>query len=324
MPQTLSEHCEMVARAILSGRVIPFFGAGVNLYGRPEGVDWTKGCNFLPRASELAEHLAETIIYPWADKQNLLRVSEYIALTLGSGSLYDELREIFDRDYPLTPLHLFFAGLPALMRERGSSGDHQLIVTTNYDDVMERAFVQAGEPFDQVAYVADDGQQRGKFWHSLHGGGTRLIKRPNKYRSLSLDKRSVILKLHGTVDRKSSEQDGQNSFVITEDHYIDYLTRADASELSKFVPVTLAAKLRRSHLLFLGYSLSDWNLRVILQRIWGNQELSWNSWAIMSESKPFDDLFWQKHNVEIRNVPLEDYINELGKHIGALADKDGR
>jgi hypothetical protein len=88
----------------------------------------------------------------------------------------------------------------------------------------------------------------------------------------------VILRLHGAVDRVGSEWD---SFVITEDHYIDYLTRADISNL---LPVTLAARLRRSHYLFLGYRLRDWNLRVILHRIWGQQRLTYKSWAIQQDS----------------------------------------
>ena len=37
----------------------------------------------------------------------------------------------------------------------------------------------------------------------------------------------MILKIHGAVDRTDSDRD---SYVITEDHYIDYLTRTDISE----------------------------------------------------------------------------------------------
>ena len=36
-------------------------------------------------------------------------------------------------------------------------------------------------------------------------------------------------------------------------------------------------------LLFLGYSLSDWNLRVILNRIWGARKLVGKSWAVQRE-----------------------------------------
>src|SRR5205085_3034638 len=91
----------------------------------------------------------------------------------------------------------------------------------------------------------------------------RLIHRPNKYGDLPTTERAVILKIHGAVDRTNSDED---SFVITEDDYLDYLTRADISSL---LPVSLAARLRKSHYLFLGYRLRDWNLPVILHRLWG-------------------------------------------------------
>ena len=67
--------------------------------------------------------------------------------------------------------------------------------------------------------------------------------------------------------------------MITEDNYIDYLTRTDVSTL---MPVTLGAKLRHSHFLFLGYSMRDWNLRVMPHRIWAEQSRSYKSWAISS------------------------------------------
>ena len=86
--------------------------------------------------------------------------------------------------------------------------------------MLERAFRAAGEPFDLASYVAE-GDQRGKFLHWMSDGNTALIEKPNEYRDLALDQRSVILKIHGAIDRGNPERD---SYVITEDHYIDYLT----------------------------------------------------------------------------------------------------
>ena len=65
--------------------------------------------------------------------------------------------------------------------------------------------------------------------------------------------------------------------MVTEDDYIDYLAQ---TELAAVVPVSLAAKLRRSHFLFLGYTMADWNLRVVLDRLWGDEPLSYHSWAV--------------------------------------------
>jgi hypothetical protein len=115
----------------------------------------------------------------------------------------------------------------------------------------------------------------------------------------------VILKIHGAVDRDAPERD---SFVITEDHYINFLTRTDISNL---IPVTLAAKLRKSHFLFLGYSLRDWNLRIILHRIWGEQKLVYKSWVIQASEQEIDQRMWMQRDVEILNAPLENYLAEL-------------
>ncbi|HEX8091139.1 MAG TPA: SIR2 family protein, partial [Blastocatellia bacterium] len=221
MPDTLDEHYGRVVTALMEGRVIPFFGAGVNLCGRRPGEPWRHGCEFLPSGIELAKHLAARFRYPWDDRHDLVRVSQYAAIMEGLGPLYLELRRLFNADYAPTPLHRFFAALPATLREKGLSPGHQFVLTTNYDDLMERAFDEAGESYDLVAYVAEDKQQRGRFLHRPPGGEAIPITRPNKYINLSLSQRSVILKIHGAIDRKNAEQD---SFVITEDNYIEYLT----------------------------------------------------------------------------------------------------
>ena len=38
---------------------------------------------------------------------------------LGAGPLYDELRDVFNVDYPPTPIHRFLAELPDELRRRG-------------------------------------------------------------------------------------------------------------------------------------------------------------------------------------------------------------
>jgi hypothetical protein len=317
MPNSLDAHYKMVVKAITDGRVVPFLGAGVNLCGRPKGLTWSRRqSEYLPSGGELAEHLAEEFYYPEDKTQDLVRISQYITVMQGSGPLYLALHDLFDGDYPPTSLHQFLATLPDALHEKGYPPRYQLIVTTNYDDLMERAFQAVGEPFDMVSYVAE-GEHRGKFLHWPPGGEPRLIERPNEYRGLSLDQRPVILKIHGAVDRLTTEWD---SFVITEDHYIDYLTRTDISNL---MPVTLVAKLKRSHFLFLGYSLRDWNLRVILHRIWGEQKLSWKSWAIQLHPDPIEEEFWSNRGVDILNVRLEEYVTALSERMQALPRAGG-
>jgi hypothetical protein len=323
MPDAAEAHYNILIKAITDGRVVPFFGAGVNLCGRPKDIAWQSGQHaYLPSGGELAGYLATNFGYPSRDVEDLLRVSQYVSVMIGSGALYDGLRSLFDADYPPTGLHRFFANLPAMLRDKGyphtadSLRRQFIIVTTNYDDLMERAFQEASEAFHILSYIAE-GDHRGKFLHTTPDGETHLIDKPNEYSDLLPDQKPVILKIHGAVDRTTPERD---SFVITEDHYIDYLTRTDISSL---LPVPLPAKLQKSHFLFLGYSLRDWNLRVILHRIWGQRQLTYKSWAIQLDPQPIEQEFWRKRDVDILNMPLEDYITALTKRVQALPRTGG-
>ena len=243
MAEPTETHYRILAKAIAEGRVVPLLGAGVNLCGRPSGAGWQQG-RYLPSGRELAAYLAATFEFPPDEIKDLLRVSQYITVMMGSGPLYDELHELFDADYQPTKVHTLLAGVPAFLRRQGLVR-YQLILTTNYDDALERAFGVAGEEFDLVSYIAD-GQHRGKFLHVPPDGAARVIERPNEYRDLSLSKRTVILKIHGAVDRDDELAD---SYVITEDHYIDYVARTNVYNL---IPAALMAKMSSSHFLFLG------------------------------------------------------------------------
>src|SRR5262249_7323731 len=156
----------------------------------------------------------------------------------------------------------FLASYRHLAREKGYSPLPPLIVTTNYDDALERALGEQDEDFDVIAYVANrDGQSTSqRFIHIPPGGEPILLERPRGYLEADPDRRTVILKIHGTL--VGGDRD-LTSFVIAEEEYVDYLTvnTWDA------IPAPLVARLSRSHLLFLGYSMRDWNLLVVLRRL---------------------------------------------------------
>ncbi len=277
-----------VVETMLAGRLVPVLGADV---------------------AELTLQLAERFEYP-TNGSALPQVAQYIAVMKGSGPLYDELHALLDPDLPPTVLHRFFAALPPLLRERGAP--HQLIVTTSYDLALERAFLDAGEEFDVVSYLAA-GRNRGKFCHVAPDGTGTLIEVPNTYATeLSLDRRTIILKLHGQVGRSAEDREWE-SFVVTEDDYIEYLAQ---SEVASVVPVALGARLRRSHFLFLGYTMADWNLRLLLHRLWGDQPLSYRSWAVQPEPMPLEREFWRRRDVDVLEIPLERYVTGLARQAG--------
>jgi hypothetical protein len=316
LAEPLELHLKTVARALRDGRVIPFLGAGVNLAGRPAGNGWTLGNHeYLPDGRELASYLATEFNYPTDEAQELVRVSQYATVMRGQGPLYLQLRQVFDADYPPGPLHGLLARLPRLWREKGYPARYALVMTTNYDDLLERAFDKEGEPYDVVTYVAE-GRERGRFVHRAPDGTSKPIKQPNRY-PLDIAERTVILKLHGAVNRSDPDAD---SYVISEDHYIDYLSNAS---LANLVPAHLNAHMQRSHFLFLGYSMRDWNLRVILRRIWGEQILDFRSWSIQVHPDHLEQEFWPKRNVDIYDADLEEYVRLLELEIAEIPEAPG-
>jgi hypothetical protein len=284
------DHFADVARTILEGRVIPVLGTDV---------------------AELTRALAQRFGYPPdGERVTLASVAQYVAVMKGSGPLYDGLHELLDADLAPTALHTFLASLPPLLRERGLTP--QVVVTTSYDTALEKAFEEAGEAVEVVTYLAT-GRHRGRFCHIAPDGTGRLIEEPNTYATeLGLDRNTVILKLHGQVDRTLARE--WESFVVTEDDYIEYLAH---TEIAAAVPVSLAARLRRSHFLFLGYTMADWNLRVILHRLWGDQPLSYRSWAVQPAPKPLEREFWHRRDVDVLELPFEEYAGILGGHLAA-------
>ncbi|HET6762673.1 MAG TPA: SIR2 family protein [Longimicrobiaceae bacterium] len=296
--------------ALAEGRVVPFLGAGVGLSDRPEGSSYAFGKQ-LPSGWELSEYLADRVRLPASERKrelDLARVSQYGAVMLGADRLYGWLREMFDADYPPTTVHGVLAALPGELRTRGAVRPTQLIVTTNYDDGLERAFAAAGEPLDVLWYVAE-GKHRGKFYHAAPGAKPRLITRPSTYTEVDPARRSVLLKMHGAVDRTEPQRD---SYVITEDHYIEYLARGAAQDI---FPVHVAARFVDSHLLFMGYSLRDWNLRVLLYHVWADQERSLVSWAVQKDPDEFDQEYWRTRGIKILPLALADYVGGLREHL---------
>ena len=305
------DHYDDVVRALLDGRLIVVLGFGVNLGDRPDDAPWSPlDARVPPTAADAADFLARRFDCPSEWAHDLAQVSQYVALTKGVGPLYDELHDVFDHDYPPGAIHLLAARLPAAARAAGAP--YPLLVTTHYDQTLERALHEAGEEFDVVSYVAV-GRDRGKFMHFHPSGEATLIEVPNAYAALTLEERPVILKLHGQVDRRP--QRDHESFVVSEDDYIGYLAQA---EIANVVPVTLAAKLRRSHFLFLGYALDEWHLRVFLHRVWGDQQAAYRSWAIQPNPGAMTRQYWRHRNVDIFDLPLPEYATHVATRLGAI------
>ncbi len=254
---------------------------------------WQSGItDYLPTAGELAHYLAGRTYFPDSDTTNLTKVAQYYD-AVGSRLLLDEeLRAIFNNDYALTTLHNYLAEVPAPL----------LIVTTNYDDCIERAFDSKHHEYDLVIHTLEE---ESVLWWQY--GTPEPVKILPKNCVLDLSVRTVIYKMHGTVDRHNEEQD---QYLITEDDTVDFLTRMIRNTA---IPAGFAEPFSDRSFLFLGYSLNDWNLRVIWNRI--DRDWRWSksppSWAIRYQVTPLEQHFWLKRGIQTYDLTIDDFMNNL-------------
>ena len=181
-----------------------------------------------------------------------------------------------------------------------------MILTTNYDDALERAFENAGEPYDLITYIASSPKEHRRPLHALGSGQAAPGHREReRLPPRAPEKRTVIVKLHGAVQRPPSEDE---NYVITEDHYIDYLTHTDITILLPSVVTDRAAqqqlplpRVRHEGLEPPGDPATDL----------GRADETLGSWAIQKDVDPIERAFWEKRSVEILELDLEEYIERL-------------
>jgi hypothetical protein len=205
----------------------PFLGAGA-CYG------------YIPLSEKLAAQWATDIDYPFEDKKSLVQVSQYQAIR--SGDNVDTKRELLRRLEPEKrpnytahdePLGIL-ASLPI-----------PLFITTNYDSLLFEALeAHQKQPKREICQWNPDIRGKSIFDTDY----VPSIAQP------------LVYHLHGYKDRAES-------IVATEDDYIDFLVElSEGSSELHLLPQVIQSSLKKS-LMFIGYSLKDLNLRVLLRGV---------------------------------------------------------
>jgi len=190
----------------------------------------------LPLGGEIAREWAERFHYPMADNADLVRVSQFLAVQ-------------YDLTFP-KELVLERLGNGSPPNFRAADEPHGVLadlplpiyLTTNYDDFMVKALTSRWR----------DPKREFCRWNELiREQPTLFDKEPNYEPTVA---RPLVYHLHGHSD--------PNSVVLTED---DYLTFLAAMQDPKLLPDAVHKAIASSSLLFIGYRMADWNIRVLLQ-----------------------------------------------------------
>jgi SIR2-like domain len=225
-----------VVQAVLSGKCTLFLGAGVHA-GPPDDGPYA-GCYPEALQPPIGSGLAKALAtgsklqerYPESADWDLARVAQEHELFLKRPALEKNVRAAVDTGKEPSPVLRALAEL-----------DFPIVVTTNYDHLFERALHAAGK--EPEIRVYQRGQQVQHF-ATMTPEGTDS---------------PWLFKIHGDANMPGS-------MVLTDEDYIDFLM-AMSGYGKRPVPDPLGYTLVRNPTLFLGYSLLDYNLRLLFRTI---------------------------------------------------------
>lgn len=160
-----------------------------------------------------------------------------------------------------------------------------LIYTTNYDRIIERAFALRGAAFHTIASLDD-------------------------IASAPADASTQIVKLHGTFDDDAS-------LVLTETSYFDRL------EFESPIDIKMRADILGKTLLFIGYSLSDINIRYMLYKLdklrrQMRREGAPNAFLTTFGSNEIQSTLLAKWNIRVVNLDPAQSTDSLADFLEAL------
>jgi hypothetical protein len=222
---------EVLVDRIRQKACTPFLGAGA-------------AAGSLPLGRDVAQEWAGRYSYPLGDATNLIQVAQFVAVK-------------FDR---VKPKEMFLkqikgAAPPDLenpLETHRAIAELRLPVylTTNYDSFLTQALKHL-EKIPEREFFR---------WSPLLKELTRdspsIFEREPGYQPHPA--RPLVFHLHGSDQLV-------DSLVLTEDDYIDFLVNMAQEEFE--LPPVVARALTGSSLLFVGYSIADWNFRVLLNSL---------------------------------------------------------
>lgn len=306
--------------ALLDGRLAPFLGWDVSLFGRPLQDGWAPGL-YPPVAAEVANDLAQRLGEPVGVRPSLPEMSQYTTLLGGKSSLYDRLVKLLTGDYSPTMLHRLLAELPARLRAKGYPVDparRLIIFSTAFDQLLEQAFGEAEQPFHLFAYRHQFFEGRelrpARFIHITPAGETVVVEgpdySPSTYSGHDGDHLPVIVKLCGRGVTPTPE-----SVIVTEDHYLEYLP---AQEIGALLPMTLLNQILNRSFLFFGFSVQPWYLRLLWKRMsFQNRRLHDRSWAIIPKLTRLEEEFWRDQEI----APIQAYPEGVVAYVNTWLDQ---
>lgn len=279
-----------------------FLGAGASLQ--------RKGPT-LPSGSELGKALAKKCELEWHEYVPLSTTAFYYESFFARPGLERFLREQIDKP-EIAPSDAVegIVDLAGILEERRRS---VFIITTNYDQSLERAYKKRfGRDMKVIVYRGRTDPNEKDV--NLHTGLDSHPDRPEHWRPTGPV--TYLYKMHGCISDPST-------LVITEEDYINFLSNALSSDPLKRLLHEARGQIGMRTVLFVGYSLMDWNFRVIFKAT-AEKNTSKDSYAVQffQPKRKIDEErwdttreFWSNKKVKIINSDATQFLHAVVEEI---------
>jgi hypothetical protein len=248
-----------IAEVVKKQQCVLFLGSAIHVPSSNPKYDYPK-TKCPPIGNQLSELLATKCTYPDQDRWNLQRVSSYYEWLSGFRSqLVTEVRgaihmeigsETADQPTPPTSEREPSPVLRGLARL-----GFPIVITTNYDQLYEKALKQIQQPPAPGTPVPESEPD---FYKSIYSPKSTV--RTNDCPAVPSSKSPYLLKIHGDLDQ-------DDSIVITDEDYIQFVLRMGDKHPYHPVGKNTLYYLTKWPTLFIGYRLNDYNLRLLIKTL---------------------------------------------------------
>ncbi len=283
---------EILARNIAQNNCVIIVGSGINRGASEFNIS-------------LSYDLAGAYEYPFHDRWDLARVTQFLALThkpqFPQNAVADWLIQTPPPDFnnPENPYRRL-ADLPL-----------PIYLTTNYDDYLEKALISAGKS-PQVEWCQWQSNFRSKYNLDKF---TPSVTTP------------LVFHLHGHFKYPES-------LVLTEDDHLEFLSNLSRHR-DNMIPEQVRRRLLRNAVLFVGFNLETWGMRTLLRQLSGSPDRRLNSTRVVqlksssilageqvTIAQEYAKKYCHRLALEVYDGQVSDFTSQLHRQLNLLKEGD--
>ena len=253
----------------------------------------------------------------------LTSITSYFESKAGRASLWENLSLVISGKNQVTSTHKLLAAAAKRYFEQPDVLDDFLILTTNYDCLMEDALDRIGVDYVALTTRKSDQKVLVRFSDTVKDAAnlTKTISGMYYPDKLFLRKPKplvIVCKMHGCLNSALTEKD--DGLVISDNDYVNYISQMNSAH--GIIPSYVNTLMQDKPFLFLGYSLNDWNVRSVFETIRKKrgEDFGGQDYAVMYYVGEYERLFFKRNDVAILKTDLNSFCDSNVAVLKALKE----